>query len=300
MNWLPKQSVQEIADGIVTFVHGRGEVGVSNASFIVEDDRAFVVDTMTFPEMVSGMVHEIARRNVRVETVLNTHHHIDHIGGNKLFANAQIFAHPESIGSLQRLGLPARAYDRLMPQFAGRFDDLELVIPTPIQQPLTIPRGGELHIFTPAHTAADTAVWFPESRVLLSGDICFIGVVPLSVNGLISAWIEALDALIALKPERVVPGHGPIGTLGDLVNLHNYFADMQHIGRLAVAEHMTLDDALSLFDPGPLGDWIESERHEINLERVMQETQGAINRQDLSALPRRANALHQSETPPVQ
>src|SRR5215469_2300162 len=136
MSWLPKQNLQEVADGIVAIVHGRGEIGVSNASFIVEDERAFVVDTMTFSEMASGMAHEIARRNAHVETVLNTHHHIDHIGGNKLFADAQVFAHPESIGSLRRLGFPASVYNRLMPQFAGRFDDLELVIPTPIQQPL--------------------------------------------------------------------------------------------------------------------------------------------------------------------
>src|SRR5215472_15367508 len=133
MSWLPKQRLQEVGEGIVTLVHGNGEVGVSNASFIIEGDRAFVVDTMTFPEMASNMAREIARRNARVETVLNTHHHIDHIGGNKLFADAQIVAHPESIRSLQRLGFPVRGYDRLMPQFRGRFDELELLIPTPIQ-----------------------------------------------------------------------------------------------------------------------------------------------------------------------
>ena len=49
-NW-PTQKIQEIADGIFTVIHGNGEVGVSNASFIVEGKRAFVVDTMTFPEM---------------------------------------------------------------------------------------------------------------------------------------------------------------------------------------------------------------------------------------------------------
>jgi glyoxylase-like metal-dependent hydrolase (beta-lactamase superfamily II) len=288
MSWLPQQHLHEVAEGIFTIVHGDGEIGVSNASFIIEGDRAFVVDTMTFPEMAASMAREIAHHRARVETVLNTHHHIDHMGGNKLFTDAQIFAHPQSIRSLQRLGFPAKVYDRLMPQFRGRFDDLELVIPAPMQESLTIPRGGECHIFTPAHTAADIAVWFPETRVLLSGDICFIGVVPLSVNGLISAWIEALDTLIALKPERVVPGHGPIGTLPDLINLRNYFSDIQRIGQQAVAEHLSLEDALSLFDPGPLGDWIESERHKINLERVVQEAQGEISRQDLSALPRRA------------
>jgi glyoxylase-like metal-dependent hydrolase (beta-lactamase superfamily II) len=285
MSWLPKQRLQEVADGIVAVIHGDGEIGVSNASFIIEEDRAFVVDTMTFPEMAMGMAHEIARRNACVETVLNTHHHIDHRGGNKLFVGAQIFAHPESIRSLQHFNFSAQVYDRLMPQFRGHFDDLEQVLPTPIQGQPAIPRGGELLIFTPAHTAADAAVWFPESRVLFSGDICSIGVVPLSINGLISAWIEALDSLIALKPEIIVPGHGSIGTLADLLNLRHYFAGIQHIGRQAITEHLELQDALSLFDPGPLGDWIESERHKINLERVMQEARGEISHQDFSVMP---------------
>ena len=288
MSRWPVQRIQEIADGIVTIVHGHGEVGVSNASFIVENSRAFVVDTMTFPEMTTSMAHEIGRRDARVETVLNTHHHIDHMGGNKLFADAQILAQPESIRALQRLGFPAKIYDRLMPQFSGCFDNLELVVPAPIQEPLVLPRGGELHVFMPAHTAADTAVWFPEPRVLLAGDISFIGVVPLSVNGLISGWIEALTALIALNPAIVVPGHGPVGTLADLLILRDYFVALEHIGRQAVSERLSLRDALALFDPGPLSEWIEFERHEINLERVMQEAQGEISKGDLSAMPKSA------------
>ncbi len=285
MSKWPVQHIQEVADGIVTIIQGHGEVGVSNASFVVEDGHAFVVDTMTFPEMTTNMVREIARRRARVETVLNTHHHIDHMGGNKLFQNAKLLAHPESIRAVQRLGFPAKIYDRLMPQFSGRFDDLELVLPAPIQEPLIPPRGGELHVFQPAHTAADTTVWFPEARVLLAGDICFINVVPLSVNGLISGWIRALDALIALKPAIVVPGHGPVGTLADLITLRDYFIALERGGRQAVAEHLSLQNALALFNPGPLSDWIEAERHEINLERAMQEARGEISARDLSTMP---------------
>ncbi|MBA2286670.1 MAG: hypothetical protein H0W02_14430, partial [Ktedonobacteraceae bacterium] len=55
MNTWPGQQIQEIADGIVAIVHGHGEVGVSNASFIIEGQRTFVVDSMTFPEMATGM-----------------------------------------------------------------------------------------------------------------------------------------------------------------------------------------------------------------------------------------------------
>lgn len=281
----PAQKICEVADGIFTLVHGRGEAGVANATFAIERGQTLVVDTMTFPEMASGLVDEIARRNGRVEIVLNTHHHIDHMGGNKLFTDARIVAHPASIRVLQKLGFPLPVYQRLMPQFKEHFTDLELILPAPLPERLVLPRGGELLAFTPAHTPADLAVWFPRSRVLIAGDICFKGVVPLAVNGLISGWLEALEAMIALEPEVVVPGHGAPGTLSDLLILRDYFASLQYLGRAAVQEKRSLLEALALFDPGPLTEWIEPERHAINLERVMQEARGEISRADLSAMP---------------
>lgn len=283
-NW-PVQRICEIADGIFTIVHGQGEVGVANASFVIEQGRALVIDTMTFPEMAASMADEIAHRGGHVENVLNTHHHIDHMGGNKVFAEARIVAHAASISTVQKLGFPVPVYQRLMPQFRERFAGLELVIPTPLPDHLALPHGGELLAFTPAHTPADLAVWFPRSRVLIAGDICFNRVVPLAVNGLISGWLEALDALIALEPEVVVPGHGPLATLADLHTLRDYFTALQRLGREAVQENVTLRDALARFDPGPLAEWIEPERHAINLERVMQEARGEISRADLSAMP---------------
>lgn len=281
----PAQQTCEVADGIFTIVHGQGEVGVANATFVIERTRTLVIDTMTFPEMAVNMADEIAHRGGWVETVLNTHHHIDHMGGNKVFASAHAVAHPTSIRAVQKLGLPVPVYRHLMPQFKDHFADLELAMPAPLPDHLTLPRGGELLAFTPAHTPADVAVWFPDSRVLVAGDICFNGVVPLAVNGLISGWLEALDVLIALEPEVVVPGHGALGTLADLLILRDYFTALQRLGREAVRAKLTLQEALLLFDPGLLAEWIEAERHAINLERVMQEERGEISHTDLSAMP---------------
>jgi glyoxylase-like metal-dependent hydrolase (beta-lactamase superfamily II) len=274
-----------VEDGIVTIMHGHGETGVANASFVTKGKRAVVIDTMTFPEMATGMVREIARRGAHVDAVLNTHHHIDHVGGNTLFAEAPIVAHPASVQALQQLGFSAALYDRLMPQFRGRFDTLVLSPPTPRLDQLVLPRGGVLQAFPAAHTATDLAVWFPKSRVLIAGDLCFIGVTPLAVNGLISGWIAALAALIALQPAVVVPGHGPVGTGEDLRVLRDYFLTIQHIGRAAVAQNQSSQDALALLDTGPLTGWLEPERNLINLERAMQEACGEIHQMNLAAMP---------------
>jgi cyclase len=285
MSELPKQKISEVADGIFAVVHGRGESGVANATFIIEAGQTLVVDTMTFPQMALRMAEEIARRGGRVETVLNTHHHIDHMGGNKVFTDAQILAHPVSVQTMQKLGFPLPVYHRLMPQFKDRFADLEPVIPAPLPADLELLQEGELLAFTPAHTPTDLAVWFPRSRTLVTGDICFRGVVPLAVHGLISGWIEALDTLVALEPDVVIPGHGAICSREDLLTLHSYFTALQRLGRAAAQENLTLQDALAQFDPGPLAEWIESDRHAINLERAMQEARGEISRTHLFVPP---------------
>src|SRR2546421_2944385 len=291
-NLWPRQRVCEVADGIVTVVHGQGEMGVSNASFIIEGKRAFVVDSMPFPEMAQVMLQEIVHRGARVETVLNTHHHIDHMGGNALFTSAYLVAHPQSVQAMQQLGLPHERYDRLMPKFRGRFASLRLALPEPQLDLLVPPQGGELCVFSSAHTIADACIWFARSRVLLAGDLCFIGVTPLAVHGLISGWLEALDTLIALEPAVVVPGHGPIGTLADLLVLRDYLATVQRLGRQAVQEHIPLDEVLTylLNDLGPAAAWIESERHAINVERAMQEARGEIGR--VSFNPQRVEKGH--------
>lgn len=65
-----------------------------------------------------------------------------------------------------------------------------------------------------AHTPGDSFVWLPQQRVLFGGDIVYIDrmlVVGAQSNS--RDWLTAFDALAALKPEVLVPGHGPVTTL---------------------------------------------------------------------------------------
>jgi len=158
MGGLPVQAVREVARDVFVVVHGDGEMGVANAAFVIEGKRSLVIDTMTFPEMGRQMAQAVSHRGGHVEVVLITHYHIDHLGGNAVFADARIVAHPESIRALQHLGLPVALYDHIMPQFHGRFSALELLAPTPLSEQLRLPQGGEIFAFTPAR------IWLPLPR----------------------------------------------------------------------------------------------------------------------------------------
>lgn len=66
----------------------------------------------------------------------------------------------------------------------------------------------------PAHTPGDSFVWVPEKDTVFTGDIVYVGRV-LGVMEFSSSddWIEAFEAMAALDPAHVVPGHGPATTL---------------------------------------------------------------------------------------
>ena len=281
----PDQRVVELADGVVALLQGEGEAGVSNAGIVADGRRALVVDTFMFPEMADGLVAELARRNTTPETVVITHHHVDHIGGATRFPDARVIAHARTVETVEKSGHPVPIYDGFMPAFRGRFDGLEVVTPEPTPTALDLPLGAQLPAFSPAHTPADTTVWLPEQRVLFTGDLCFFGVTPLALQGLVSTWVDAVDALIALDPELVVPGHGPVGGVDEMRVVRDYLAALRDAGRRAVDAGATLDDAVAEFDAGPVAEWVESERILVNLERAMQEARGDVDAEHLDAIP---------------
>jgi len=163
----PDQVAVDLADGVVAVLHGRGEAGVSNAGIVMaadsDVDGALVIDTMAFPQMATNLYAEVERRGATPALVVNTHAHIDHVGGNELFAErgVPVVAHPVIGDTVRATGLPVQIYDAFMPAFRGEFAKLDLRPPDPIEAEPSPPlaRGAQLHSFVPAHTAADTAVW---------------------------------------------------------------------------------------------------------------------------------------------
>jgi glyoxylase-like metal-dependent hydrolase (beta-lactamase superfamily II) len=71
-----------------------------------------------------------------------------------------------------------------------------------------------LHKVGPAHTPGDSTVWMPKEKVAFTGDVVYVermlGVLTFSNS---RHWLEAFDAITALAPEHLVPGHGHTTTL---------------------------------------------------------------------------------------
>lgn len=62
----------------------------------------------------------------------------------------------------------------------------------------------------PAHTPGDILVWLPKEKVVFTGDVVFVGRL-LGVMSYSSSrhWLKAFEEMATLRPETVIPGHGP-------------------------------------------------------------------------------------------
>ncbi|WP_439112660.1 MBL fold metallo-hydrolase [Hydrogenophaga sp.] len=103
------------------------------------------------------------------------------------------------------------------------------------------------------HTPGDSMVWLPHSGVVFTGDVVYtdriLGLHPVSKT---KHWVRSFEALEALNPKVVVPGHGNVTTLaqaqkdtGDLLK-----ALRAHMGQ-AVEAGTDIGAAVKGFDAAP-------------------------------------------------
>ncbi|TMC08697.1 MAG: MBL fold metallo-hydrolase [Chloroflexi bacterium] len=268
---LPGKRFVEVGEGLLAVLHGDGAAGVANAGVVHEGGDALVVDATLLPEMAAGIGDELARRGARAELVLNTHHHLDHVGGNAAFPEARAVAHPVTARIAGGMVGRTAALAAILPRFAAALPDLDLRPPAAWTEPPALPRGGRTLLFTPAHSPADCAVWFPAERVLFAGDVCFNRVVPLAVHASPSAWIAAIDALAALEPAVIVPGHGPLATIADLLALRAYLAALVEVAAAVHGGDLGEREAHDALRIDAVEGWIEADRAAVNLARALAE-----------------------------
>jgi cyclase len=237
------------------------------------------------PSLTRRLVAAIRKTtHKKVGALVNTHHHLDHTGGNRFFRGSTIIATDKCRAALAPGFPPVAILQQFMPAFAREFPRLELQPPTVTFDSRLVLHDGEreIHLWhpgTPAHTAGDATVFLPAERVLFTGDLAFHYVTPLAFQGHVGRWIDAADRLLAFEADVIVPGHGPIGTKADVRLMRDYLALVHRDSRRRFDAGMPAEAAARDIKLGVYAAWREPERILPNVMRCYQEFRDETDRE---------------------
>ncbi|MCB1109749.1 MAG: MBL fold metallo-hydrolase [Chlamydiia bacterium] len=155
-----------------------------------------------------------AAGGIKIEAILLTHSHWDHIGDLKKVKGSfgiPVYVHPKDRENVIRPGSDGVP---LMTKIEGVDPEYEL-------KEGQILKVGHLElkvIETPGHTPGGVCFYLEKEKILFSGDTLFkgaIGNLSLPTANRPDMW-KSLEKLEKLPPDTVVyPGHGPSTTIGD-------------------------------------------------------------------------------------
>ena len=180
--------------------------GGGNALALVTDSGVVLVDTKLAGWGAAMLAAVRGVTDAPVTTIINTHAHGDHTGGNLDFpAVVDIIAHDQTKANMSTLAAFSGAGSRFLPNktFATTYSILDGIDRI------------ELHYFGAGHTNGDAVVVFPEKRVAHMGDLFpskSAPIIDVPNGGSGVAYPDTLArAAAALKAvTTIVTGHTPI------------------------------------------------------------------------------------------
>jgi glyoxylase-like metal-dependent hydrolase (beta-lactamase superfamily II) len=226
---------------------------VPNVGIVVGQKAVLVVDTGMGTRNAAAVLREVAKVGAgKPIYIVTTHVHPEHDMGAHAFPKDSKLIRSKT----QLEDIAAGAGMNLVPIFAARSDlNNELLAgarhrdaDVTFDQTTLLDLGGlEARVYAMGtnHTHGDTVVYV--DGVLFSGDVA-MKPQPAFANpaATISHWLESLDVLQALQPERIVPSHGPFGGLEIIEGYRTYLTRIRDRTAELKKSGKTLDEAISI------------------------------------------------------
>jgi cyclase len=162
--------------------------------------------------------------------VINTHYHLDHTGGNAVFAEAgaAIVAQRNLRGWLRTENLKFFGPNP-KPEDKARVE--ALILPDEVySDALDIYLGSRLIQvrYMLGHTGGDSVVMVPDAYVVFGGDLIWQKHLPNLIDATTSDWVKTLEKLLADHPSATfVSGHGDVATPDDVRDFRDYLVTLR-------------------------------------------------------------------------
>jgi glyoxylase-like metal-dependent hydrolase (beta-lactamase superfamily II) len=220
----------------VYVIHNEAVPG--NVTALVTDEGVLLVDNkfpIDFENMIS-LLRTVTDQPIKY--AVDTHYHDDHSGSNALLqaGDTKVFA-------------AATARAKMVE--AGRAEGLPDVT---LDGHVRIYLGGkpvDLYYFGRAHTDGDVVVHFPEHGIVAMGDMFTHGeglpqLVDYAGGGSARAWTSAVDGVLRLDFDTVIPGHGSVATRADLESFRASTARLQEMTHALLQHGRSRDEVAQM------------------------------------------------------
>jgi glyoxylase-like metal-dependent hydrolase (beta-lactamase superfamily II) len=243
--------------GSVYMVVGAG----GNVTLQIGKDGVLLVDT-SFAQMSDKLLAEIKKLSDKpIRYVINTHSHLDHVGGNENIAKAGNTIAGGNVGADVPPGATIIAHENVLNRMSA---------PTGAQASFPVGAWPTDTYFTKqkeiyfndeavvvlhqpnAHTDGDSIVYFRRSDVISTGDVFITTTYPVidrerggSINGIIRALNTLLDLSIPREKQEggtyLIPGHGRLSDEADLLEYRDMLTIIRDRIEDLVKKGMTLE-----------------------------------------------------------
>ena len=255
--------------------------GWSNSGLITDHEESLLVDTLRDEKLTSAMLdayRDAAGLLARdIGTLVNTHRDADHTYGNRLMSHARILASeacarqmrdrpPSAILAILKNRPPGVVGDYIFKLFGPpfEFEGIDPTLPTETFKGRRDLKVGDKDVklieVGPAHTDGDVLVYVPANRTVFTGDIVFLTNTPVIWAGPHENWVAALDLILAMEVDIVVPGHGPITDKKGVAKVKEYIAHVERESRARYDAGLTVEEAIQDIALGEFDDWGGAER----------------------------------------
>lgn len=241
--WNYTKGLHNVTEGVYAYLDPPGLWGGNNCGLIVSDGQSMVVDTKYDLKLTGELLEKMGPipGALPADYLVNTHGDGDHIFGNELFRGAEIIAsrtcaegfkteiNPEMYAALIKDADNMGKLGQYFVQTFGRFNFEGITLTPPTRTfdgRMELNVGGKNVLLIevgPAHTAGDIMVYLPEDRVIFTGDIIMTAPAPVSWEGPLDNVFKAMELIMDLDVEVLVPGHGPVADKSAVQDCMDYW-----------------------------------------------------------------------------
>jgi len=232
--------------GNVYMLEATGDVA-GNIGVTAGPDGLLLIDTQFAPlaDRVNVALQKISKGKIRY--IVNTHHHEDHVHGNRaLRTSAVVLGHQKTQSRLQNLS-PENRLDLSFEKKMSIFFNGEEI---------------QLFHFPSGHTDNDVVVYFTESNVFHLGDLWNSGTqsfptVDIDAGGSVLGMLKNVETLIRIIPPdaKIIPGHYSLSNLDDLKRTRTMLEETIAHVQNQIQDGKTLDQILKGGLPSKYETW---------------------------------------------